>query len=444
MVIPSLNNYQPISVLPTLGKVLKRLIYNQCIDYIIGNNLLTVSQAGFREGHSTGACLANFLNEIYEEVDNGGTCGVLFLDLAKAFDTVDHLILVDKLKLLGFKASAQSWFSSYLDNRSQSTKFGNSISANKSISCGVLQGSILGPFLFLCYINDLPQGLKHTQGFLYADDTALLVRGKDPMELELNLNAELTSVARWFDANKLSMNTSKTKLMHFRHTHNIRSNRDLNVMINGELIESVSQFKYLGVTLDTHLSLDSHIDKVCGKVNSRTGLLRRVRNFVSKDLATHLYKSLVDPHFWYCNYIHSGCSLTNRRKLQIAQNNSLRAIAQVDNLYPTEALHIDLEIDWLDVTVDKTLCIEMFKNVHGLNPIRNYQKVNWLSHDRALRSNTHAELAIRRTNTKLGDQNMFCRGPRAWLHLPEEIRKLETLSGLRTAVKKHDGFPHTR
>ncbi len=161
-----------------------------------------------------------YLTQRYQEIDNGGTCGVLFLDLAKAFDTVDHTILIDKLKLLGFKASTQSWFSSYLQTRSQSTKVGNTISDKSYISCGVPQGSILEPLLFLCYVNDLPFHLNSTLGFLYADDTALLVRGKDPIELQEKLNLELANVSRWFDANKLSMNISKTKLMHFRHYRN--------------------------------------------------------------------------------------------------------------------------------------------------------------------------------------------------------------------------------
>ena len=143
------DNYHPISVLPTLGKVLERLVYNQCVAYLNANSILSVSQAGFREGHSTGACLADFLSEIYEEIDNGGNGAVLFLDLAKAFDTVDHAILIDKLKLLGFKASTQTWFKSYLTNRCQSTKVGNTVSAVSNISCGVPQGSILGPLVFM-------------------------------------------------------------------------------------------------------------------------------------------------------------------------------------------------------------------------------------------------------------------------------------------------------
>ncbi len=440
----SCDNYRPISVLPTLGKCLERIVYNQCIKYMNVNNLLTDCQAGFRERHSTGACLADFLNEIYEEVDGGGSCGVLFLDLAKAFDTVDHHILEIKLRALGFKVSTVSWFSSYLSNRKQATKIGNVFSNTRNISCGVPQGSILGPFLFLCYVNDLPSHLLTTSSFLFADDMALIVRGYDPLQIEMQLNEELVNIAKWFDANKLAMNLKKTKVMHFRHCRNIRNNVELNIALNGEVVESVQQFKYLGVTLDINLSFDAHIEILCGKVNSRNCLLRRVRNFVSKDLALSLYRALIEPHYRYCDYIYSGCSLTNARKLQVTQNNSLRAITRSDYQYPTEQLHTDLGIEWLDVQAMKSVCIEMYKNVNNLNPVRNCQKVNWVTHERCLRSADNAELVIKRTKTKLADMNMFVRGPRTWLVLPVDMRKIETLSGFKRAIKLFDGFEHVR
>ena len=145
-----------------------------------------------------------------------------------------------------------------------------------------------------------------------------------------------------------------------------------------------------------------------------------------------------------CNYIYSGCLLTNKPKLQVAQNNSLRAIARVDYNFSTKSLHSDLRIDWIDVTVDKTLCIEMFKNVHRLNRPRNCERVNWVCHELQLRSHAQSELVITHIKTKRGEQNMFYRGPQAWLSLPVEIRELDTWSGVRTAVKMLDGFLHVR
>ena len=141
------GNYRPISDLPTPGKLLERVTDNQCQSYLTQYDLLSDAQSGFGEGRSTGTCLIDFLTEIYEEVDAGGASGVLFLDLAKAFDTVDHEVLFSKLRHLGFKLSSINWFMSYLNNRTQATKVGNSLSSWEQINCGVPQGSILGPLL---------------------------------------------------------------------------------------------------------------------------------------------------------------------------------------------------------------------------------------------------------------------------------------------------------
>ena len=145
--------------------------------------------------------------------------------------------------------------------------------------------------------------------------------------------------------------------MHFRHCRNLRNSRDLSISLDNEVVESVQCFKYLGVTLDIYLSFETHIEKLCGKINSRNGILKRMRNFISKDLAIDLYKSLIEPHYRYCDYIYTGCSLTNARKLQVCQNNSLRAISRADQYYPTELLHKELGIEWLDVQTNKSLCI---------------------------------------------------------------------------------------
>ncbi len=144
------DNYRPISVLPTVGKVRERLVHGQCQKYLTENNILSETQAGFREGRLTATCLSQFLHNIYEGINHGSAVSVLFLDLAKAFDSVDHRILLDKLHCLGFKASSVSWFDSYLSNRMQ-CNYGNNVCSEPGVvDCGVPQGSILGPLLFLC------------------------------------------------------------------------------------------------------------------------------------------------------------------------------------------------------------------------------------------------------------------------------------------------------
>ena len=166
-------------------------------------------QSGFRSGHSTGTCMMTFLDKIYNSIDTGDAVGVLFVDLSKAFYSIDHKIMIDKLGRLGFRRSSIKWFEPYLDNRKQMTKVNSSISTEINIECGEPQGSILGPLLFICYTNDLPNQLKWTGASIYADDTAIMSVGKSIPEIRFNLQSDTEMLHRWFDANKLSLNKSK-------------------------------------------------------------------------------------------------------------------------------------------------------------------------------------------------------------------------------------------
>ncbi len=248
------GNYRPISVLSTLGKLLERCIHKQCYKYLTDFDLLSSAQAGFRRRHSTDTCLAGFLDMIYQEVDNGGACGVLFLDLAKAFDTVDTDILIEKLRALGFKSNARKWFRSYLSDRSQVTMVNGESSSPGHLSSGVPQGSILGPLLFICYINDLPDVLCHTTPFIYADDTALVATGKSPSEISTKLNNDAANVIDWFKRNRLSCNVKKTKAQLFCNSRYRSKDVPLNVHMSGQHIDDVNCFKYLGVHLGSHCS----------------------------------------------------------------------------------------------------------------------------------------------------------------------------------------------
>ncbi len=167
------TNFRPISVLPCLGKLLERLVHNQVYGYLTANGILSPNQAGFRKGYSMGTCLIEFLHHIYSNIDAGRVSGVLFLDFSKAFDTVEHDIMISKLRHLGFKASSTSWFRSYLTDRQQVTKIDDELSGPAAISHGVPQGSILGPVMFSLYVNDLPEALRDCHISLYVDNTAV-------------------------------------------------------------------------------------------------------------------------------------------------------------------------------------------------------------------------------------------------------------------------------
>ena len=311
--LTDVSNYRPISVLPVTMKVLERTVHYQFYEFLTLNNLITPHQSGFRKSHSTTTALSHFLDKIHHDMDNGRCCGVLFLDLKKAFDTVNHDILLQKLEGFGVEGTERLWFHSYLTNRMQRTIIDGSLSDPRTLTCGVPQGSILGPLLFILYINDLPDSITKCSVMLYADDTALYFSHRDPAEIERILNMEFASVSEWFKVNRLTLNAGKTKFMIFGTSKRLTSTRELIVKILNETIEHVKVFKYLGVQLDCTLSFSNHIDYIARKVNSRLAVLGRASRYLDTKLLLTLYKALILPHFDYGSFsgipVHYNSSL---------------------------------------------------------------------------------------------------------------------------------------
>ena len=242
---PSLiHNYRPISVLPVFSKIYERLMYNRLMDYVTKNNILSKYQFGFRKGYSTDMALTILIDKITSAMDKGEHIIGLFVDLAKAFDTVNHTILLKKLTHYGIRGTALQWIHSYLSERQQSVKFNGNNSTHRNITCGVPQGSILGPLLFFLYINDLSAVSDITFPIMFADDTNLFIQGKDPNEMELKLTNEIAKLTNWLKANKLSLNINKTHTVNFSKSHNIRT-RQNNIIIDGKAIETVNYTKFL-------------------------------------------------------------------------------------------------------------------------------------------------------------------------------------------------------
>ena len=259
-----LTNYRPISVLPCFSKILERIMYNRLYDHFNQNNLLFEKKFGFRSSHSTEHAVVELFDELINSFDNKNFTLGVFIDLSKAFDTVNHEILLKKLQSYGIIGNHLNWFKSYLRERKQFIANAQSKTELKIIQCGVPQGSILGPLLFLIYINDLFKSSPVLKFIMFADDTNLFFSHKDVNSLYETVNIELEKVNIWFKANKLSLNVSKTNyiLFHQKRKEDYLPLRLPSLTINNCEINRVTKTKFLGLIVDEHLTWNEHIKVV--------------------------------------------------------------------------------------------------------------------------------------------------------------------------------------
>ena len=263
-------------------------------------------------------------------MDEGLLTGLLSIDLKKAFDTVDHEILCQKLEHYGVVSKELSWFKSYLSNRKQYCRFNGADSNINDINVGVPQGSCLGPLLLLVYINDLPCIVKNSKVSMYADDTSIYHSSKDIMQLNTALNEELRRLDMWLQGNKLSLNVVKTRSILIttkqKKKYPTVSNQALQPSIRDEHIEVICNSKYLGAQIDVNLTWKNQIKSVTEKASRAMGFLKNAKHFLPESIAKTRYTSIFEPHFQYCCSIWGCCNSTDILQLQRLQNRAARIV----------------------------------------------------------------------------------------------------------------------
>ena len=294
------ENYRPISLLPAFSKILERLMYNKITHFLETHKLFYKHQYGFRKSHSTIHPIIHLLNQCASANNNSppNSSIAIFCDLSKAFDVLDHNILKHKLANIGIRGRALQWLTNYITDRTQYVNISHTNSNIKAIHTGVPQGSILGPLLYLIYVNDIYKATD-TNIFSFADDTTILVSARTNEQLLTKANKALTEINAWFTANKLFLNLKKTQYMTITPSQKSIPTDTKTLQIANHNIERATSSKFLGLHIDQHLTWKTHIAKTNSKISKAIFAIKQMQDFLPKTALRTLYFSLIHPHLIY-------------------------------------------------------------------------------------------------------------------------------------------------
>ena len=335
------TNYRPISLLPNLSKILEKLVFNQIYQHLMENNLITEKQSGYRPSHGTHIQLIYLIHKLYSSLNDGKDFTAVFLDISKYFDRIWHdALLVKCEKQYNISGSLLSWLNSYLKDRTQVVRVGNSLSSPEKILSGCPQGSVLGPLLAIMYLNDLSKE-THNDALFYADDTSLYSSHlHDGSNDRQSIQNDLDAIRRYGEDWAITFNAQKTVRLTFT---NKTDNLNFSLQFDGQDIPTVTQHKHLGLTLSTDLHFHEHVNNIIRTINMLLGPIYPVAKFLSRSILDNIYKTYIRPHFDYCDIIYDGnLTTTDATRLQTLQNRCARLVTGAMFRSSTTALLNDL------------------------------------------------------------------------------------------------------
>jgi len=418
------TDYRPISILPTLSKVLEKIVRHQIECYLDNNNIININQNGFRSGRNTGTALLNVIETVRGNIDVGKITVLVLLDFSKAFDSVDHDILLLKLKNIGFAEHTIKWFSEYLSHRKQVVISGKSKSKTFATHRGVAQGSVLGPLVFLIYVNDVGKSLKFCEYQMYADDLQIYLNGhySEIISIVNKINQDLTSLQDWASSLGLVLNPSKSQCLIIGSRKSVNRLARLPVphtTINNIPIPYVNSARNLGFHIENTLNWKTHADKTCQKVFSSLHSLIRLRNILPTSTRLFLVKSLIMPHFDYCDYLLTDINSSLHKRMQIAQNSCIRFIYDLRKYDHVSKYYQISEIFPLKTRRIFHSLLLLHKILNTKQPLTIAGQFKHLTQERARSSKL---LCVPKHHTSLYNKSYTVSTTKHWNNLPRKIK----------------------
>ena len=432
----NVSNYRPISLLSVFNKILEKLISNRLLKFLEKENIFFKGQFGFRPKHSTDYAILSIIDKVQKAVDEGELSGGLFLDFSKASDTVDHDILIDKLEYYGIRGIGKDWFTSYLKNRKQMVTVNGATSDLATVPCGIPQGSVLGPILFLLYINDFHKCSSLLDFHLFADDANLFYRHRDIAILRQHINTELKNVNRWLCSNKLSLNIEKSSYVIF-HPCQKKISSDFNLVIDDVCLKKERSIKYLGVYIDSNLSWKPHIEYISKKLKRSLGILSKIRYYIDINILTGLYYALIYPFLTYAIIAWGNTYSTTLKPLYVLQKKALRLMTFSKFDEHSSPLFKTLNIIKLHDLVSYQIAIFMYKFKNRLLPLvfNNFFTEVSKVHQYNTRSAAKHSYYLPKVRTNYGKFNIRFQAPKIWNAINEQV-KTGSLSKFKLSLKE--------
>jgi len=439
------KNFRPVSNLSFISKLLEKVVAGQLTVFLQQTNALPLLQSAYRKFHSTETALLKVFSDLCTAIDDGNTCLLGLLDLSAAFDTVDYDILWSRLEItFGVKGSALQWFKSYLSDRTQVVRIAGCCSTASKLRCGVPQGSILGPLLFLLYVSPVTDIIKRhgLWSHCYADDTQIYFYCA-PDHMDCLVSVFSTCIAEledWMSANRLKLNCDKTEIVWVASRGRFRTMQTPSVSVGNTVISPSSGARNLGVFFDRHLDMRQYIINTCRSCYFQLRQLRVIRRSLPRDVLKTLLHAFVSSRLDYCNSLLYGLPKRDIRKLQSVQNAAARlfgGVSKYDHITPV----LRDQLHWLPISkrIEYKIAVLTYKSVSNQAPAYLTAMCHRAADSSGLsrnRSATNGSLVPAHWNTvHYGKRSFYYSAPAVWNKLPLRIRRKQSLDTFTKSLK---------